>query len=285
MGPVQDESYEQIKADVNDMEFLKRFQHGLKTSATFRGQVIAVGDYGEFGDQDSVAQKLIGVDLATDLRTHENPMALFEDSRSRPFHLTAGGIPKTLIAKAVICSAKLNFALHVGTKQGFIPLADGNPYGDLLGAKYARAIGKLEPAVNRIQLTDLSFAIFDELVPRETLQKLKIADAIRYRKESEKPREEFLEHLAAIQIRQAAIGLDGDYAGAIEKLINTDIKPAVRTFKNKLQTIDEAMSERSQRASSVLWAARRPSPFSVTCPGRRSWALQVPLQHTWRKPL
>jgi len=43
MGPVQDELYKQIKADVNDSEFLKRFQSGLKTSPIFRSPVVATG--------------------------------------------------------------------------------------------------------------------------------------------------------------------------------------------------------------------------------------------------
>ena len=49
-------------------------------------------------------------------------------------------------------------------------MADAKPYGDLLGAKYARAISKLEPAKNKIEMTDLIFAIFDELIPPERLQ-------------------------------------------------------------------------------------------------------------------
>src|ERR1700736_5982527 len=36
-GPTPDELYEQIKADLDDMEFLRRFQLGLKTSPAFRG--------------------------------------------------------------------------------------------------------------------------------------------------------------------------------------------------------------------------------------------------------
>ena len=62
------------------------------------------------------------------------------------------------------CSAKLNLALTAGAKEGFIPFADANPYGDLLGAKYVRAINHLEPVKNNIQLTDLSFAIFRRAV-------------------------------------------------------------------------------------------------------------------------
>lgn len=242
MGPVQGEWYEQIKADVDDLEFLRRFQNGLKASATFRGLQIQRGNYGQYGDQDSVAQKMLAVDLSADLRTHEHAMTLFEDPEVRHFDLSSpAGCAKHLVAEAVTCSAKLNFALNVGSKQGFFPLADANPYGDLLGAKYARAINKLDPAVSGIQMTDLSFAIFDELISTERLQKLNMGDVFTYRKESAAAREEFLEHLGAIQAKQSKIGLDGDYAGTIRQLVATEVMPAVTTFKKKMQTIDETL--------------------------------------------
>jgi hypothetical protein len=69
-------------------------------------------------------------------------------------------------------SAKLNFALRISAKEGFFSLADAKPYGDLLGAKYARAINKLEPAKNKIQVTDLGFATFDDLISEQRLEKL-----------------------------------------------------------------------------------------------------------------
>jgi len=242
MGQVHGEWYDHIRNDVNDPEFLRRFQSGMKSSPTFRGLQIAPGNYGECGDQDNVAQKVIGVDLSTDLKTHESPIALFEDPGIRQFSLsTPIGCAKQLVSEAVICSAKLNFALDVGAKEGFFPLADANPYGDLLGAKYARAINALEPSKNNIQITDLSFAIFDELISAERLRKLSLMDIIRYRKESEKAREALLELITSIQTKQAAIGLDGDYAGTITKLIDSEIRPAVQTFKNRLQTIDESL--------------------------------------------
>src|SRR5258708_4854767 len=90
-------------------------------------------------------------------------------------------------------------------------------------------------------MTDLTFAIFDELISADRLKKLSLVDVIRYRKASEKAREEFLEHLEGIDTKQATIGVDGDYAGAIDKLVNAEIKPAARTFRNKLQTIDESL--------------------------------------------
>jgi hypothetical protein len=65
---------------VNHLEFLKRFQNGLKTSPAFRGLQISTGNYGTAGDQDSVAQKLTTVDLVSVLKTYESPIALFEDS-------------------------------------------------------------------------------------------------------------------------------------------------------------------------------------------------------------
>jgi hypothetical protein len=65
-------------------------------------------------------------------------------------------------------------------------------------------------------------------------------EVIGYRKASESAREEFLEHLSGIQAKQAVIGIDGDYRGAIERIVNTEIVPAVRNFRNKLATINES---------------------------------------------
>ncbi len=242
MGAVRGEWYEQIAADVNDPNFLKRFQHGLKSSATFRALQIAPGNYGEWGDEKGIAEKVLSVDLSRDFASHPTPMALFEDPEVQQYKLaTAMGCAKQLVSEAVICAAKLNYALDVSAKQGFYPLADSNPYGDLLGAKYARAISSMEPAKNKIQITDLSFAIFDELISTERLRQLSLKDVIEYRKKSESSREEFLEHLNMIRQKQATIGLDGDYAGAITDLVNSEIKPAIRAFKNKMKTIDDAL--------------------------------------------
>jgi hypothetical protein len=268
MGPVHGEWYEHIRADVNDPEFLKRFQNGLKTSPTFRNLQVVPGNYGEYGDQNSVAQRLVAVDLSADLKTHGSPMALFEDSGIRHFDLsTPVGCAKTLISDAVTCSAKLNFALNAGTKQAFFPLADARPYGDLLGAKYARAINNLGPSRTNIQVTDLSFAIFDELIPAERLKELSLEDAIRYRKASETAREEFLEHLSVIQAKQSDIGPDADYTGAIDKLIDTEIKPAARDFKKRLQAIDESLV--GSIAKGVVGAASGPSVLTFF--GDLSW--------------
>jgi hypothetical protein len=83
----------------------------------------------------------------------------------------------------------------------------------------------------------LSFAIFDELVSTDRLEKLSFKDVIRYRREAEGGREAFLEHLVALQAKQAEIGPDGDYARAIEGIIVNDILPAAREFKNRLDGI------------------------------------------------
>lgn len=125
---------------------------------------------------------------------------------------------------AVVCSTKINFGLNSAAK-GFIPLADAGPYGDLLGAKYARAVSKLESARNQIQVSDLSFAIFDGLIPAERLEQLSFPEVVRYRKESEKAGEAFLEYLIVLQAKQSEIGIDADYAAAIKQLVTTEIMP------------------------------------------------------------
>ena len=75
---------------------------------------------------------------------------------------------------------------------------------------------------------------------------------VRYRKESENAREAFLEHLVVLQAKQANIGADGDYSGAVQKLVTTEIVPAARTFKNKLDTIADNLF--GQLATGVVTA-------------------------------
>jgi hypothetical protein len=48
-----------------------------------------------------------------------------------------------------------------------------------------------------------------------------------------------LEYLAALQIKQAEIGPNGDYGGAIRRFIDSEILRAAQKFKNELQTIME----------------------------------------------
>src|SRR6266849_8363074 len=66
-GPVQGDFLEQVNSDVNDVEFLKRFQMGLKKSRVFRNHQIAPWDYGEVGNQEDVARELGRVNLDADL--------------------------------------------------------------------------------------------------------------------------------------------------------------------------------------------------------------------------
>jgi hypothetical protein len=88
-GPVSGEWYEQITEDVNDFEFLRRFQSGLRTSPTFRDLELARSEYRE---------RLVAVDLSTDLKNYQSPMSLFEDSHVPAIDLsTTVGCAKHLV--------------------------------------------------------------------------------------------------------------------------------------------------------------------------------------------
>jgi hypothetical protein len=241
-GPVGDELHHRVFADVNDPQFLSSFQNGLRVSSTFRNFHIAPGNYGENGTQDDVIAKVSGVNLSAVLAGHGTAMQLFADKEIRPYDLTTPqGSAKTLICSAAICSAKLNFALNVGARYGFVPFADATPFRDLLSAKYARAVASSASRKNRVQVTDLSFALFDELVSPERLGKLTLVDVASYRKASASAREEFLEHLSIVQARQPDVGIDDDYSVAVTKVIKTELVPAAKIFKAKLQGIEETM--------------------------------------------
>lgn len=213
-GPVHGELLEQVRSDVDDLEFLARYQRGLGKSQVFRDHQIAHGNYGEIGTHEDVARCLEQVSIPADLGQYETPMDLFSDESVRPFdYKTPLERAKGLIAKAGICSTKINFALAISRQEGLTPLADATPYRDLLGAKYARAIRTLENADRRVQLADLSFAIFDELIPAGRLDALTFGDVIRYRKEAGKARDAFLDDLAAIHTKQAGIDESGTIPG------------------------------------------------------------------------
>lgn len=237
-GRVSGKFFEQVLADINDPLFLKKFQDGLKASLTFRRLHVSPGNYGAAGNENDVLDKITNVDISS--MSVGEAEGLFFDEQIKPYEFsTSVGCIKQLILLAAICSAKMNFALTEGAKNGFYPLADASPYANLLGVRYARAINKLEPNKNHIQITDLSFSIFDELLPTECIEQLDIKDVVAHRKKTEKARIEFLEHLSLLQAKQASIGVDGDYAGAIDKIIKTEIIPAANKFRNQLRTIDE----------------------------------------------
>ena len=62
-GPVEAEFLQQIYADIDDPNFLSRFQQGLTNSKLFRELHIAPANYGEWGNQDNVFKLVGSVDL------------------------------------------------------------------------------------------------------------------------------------------------------------------------------------------------------------------------------
>lgn len=147
---------------------------------------------------------------------------------------------KALVHQATTCSAMVNFAPKTSEHQGITPLADSVVYQSLLGAKYARAAAEAGKDGPRVHISDLSFAILDELVPAERLEQMTFPDVVKYRKESANAREAFLELLASVDARQRGI-TDGDYAGALRRIVNSEFVPEARKFKNKMAEIYDRM--------------------------------------------
>jgi hypothetical protein len=244
-GPVQGDFLGMVTADVNDLNFLRKFQAGLRSSPTFSQHVVKEGRYADIDTKKersaaTLREEFSRVDLASVLTKFESPMSLLTDKTVRPFGLTKPeSIAKTLIFQSAVLSTHLNHALAVGADEGFIPFADAAPYGDLFRSKYMRAMLTLDLEKNLIPLTDLSFEIFDALVDDAVLAKMEMKDVVRYRRESTAAREAFLEYVSALQTKAASIGPGQDYSDVVEKLVITEIMPAARQFKNKLQAIFE----------------------------------------------
>lgn len=239
-GPLPTEILEQVAGDINNPIFLARFQAGLGTSTTFRDIEIVPGNYGESGMQEDLVKTLRELNLAEGLSQHESAMALLVDGKVQPFRTrTTTEQARVLIHAAARCSLNINVALQASSRNGMTPFADAAPFGDLLGSKYHRAIATANKALPTVQLTDLSFKIFDELIPSAVLEKMNFSDVVRYRKESAQARDEFLEHLFILQAKQGTIKPEDDYNAAVSKIVMTEIMPAATTYRKKLEGIGE----------------------------------------------
>ncbi|CEG55981.1 hypothetical protein [Legionella fallonii] len=90
-------------------------------------------------------------------------------------------------------------------------LADATPYANLLNTQYKRAAKNLENSDTIVSIADLGFAIFDELISNKSIESMDIRKVVAYRKKSENAREEFLEYLASIQVKQASLLTHDNY--------------------------------------------------------------------------
>jgi hypothetical protein len=135
-------------------------------------------------------------------------------------------------------SAVLNFALGAGASGAFNPIADAAPYANLLSAKFVRATSEAKP---QIPFSDLSFGIFDELISPDKLQSLTFVEVVKYRRESADAREAFLEMLSAFHSKAGEIPEDGNYGDSIQRIIVSEVRPAARKFRDRLETIHESM--------------------------------------------
>jgi hypothetical protein len=263
-GIVGGELLNAVEADLSDPNFMTRFHEGLRGSPHFRNLHIPPGDYGKGETHETIFHKVAAIDL----QHSPSPLEIFNNPDVSHFeYATPEGCLKTLAAGAAFCSVKMNFALEVGVRQGFWPLADASPYADLLSAKYSRAIASAALGGTQIPATDLSLAILDELVPAETLSKISVIDAVKYRNESESARDAFLEHVSALHAKLGKVSEDGDYAAEINRIIRTEVRPAAKDFRNKLTTIRERLFGKVA-AGAVVWAG---SSATLQVFGDLSW--------------
>jgi hypothetical protein len=238
-GPVHGKFLERIKADITDKEFLIRFQRGLIESPRFRDLIVQPGNYGDGRDQSDIVKLLVEVpvDMLTD------PLAALADKGIKPFDTsTPDARAKLFVMDATTCSTTLNFGLHVSSREGFTPLADANPFQSLLATKYSRAIDVLGRSGTRnVRATDLSFSLFDELLPTEQIENLDMEQVVQYRRESSRDREAFLEHLYELEAKLGAISTEVDYHDEIRRVIDSEVRPAIRTFRNALDSTREKL--------------------------------------------
>ncbi|MFT4060663.1 MAG: hypothetical protein QM652_14105 [Legionella sp.] len=240
-GRLSTDIMEKVVSDLSDASFIENYRDGLSKSKTFRNQQFPEGDYGSFGNTQKELIKLFeNIDLS---RLDNSNTVEFLKQNFSPFDITnPDAVNAFLLQRIALCSAQLNFSLMKGARSGFIPLADATPYVNLLNTQYKRAAKNLENSDTIVSIADLGFAIFDELISNESIESMDIRKVVEYRKKSENAREEFLEYLASIQVKQASLLTHENYLQGITTLIKTEITPAVTNFRKRLETINEGFT-------------------------------------------
>jgi hypothetical protein len=238
-GPISGDLLQQVDADIADQNFLQKFQAGLAHSERFRDLNIAHGNYGGGDTHETISEKLCRIDVSQ----LADPDAVIGNRAAKPFDVTTPeGRARFFLMHAMECSAVLNYALEVGNENGVIPLSDAKPFSDLVSCKYSRAIKRLNSETDaRVPATDISFAILDEVLPTAIVEGLKPSDVLRYRKESANAREAFLEYVIALQARIGSTRVGENYEKSISRMIDAEVRPAAREYRDKLQKIREKL--------------------------------------------
>lgn len=264
---------DEVETDVNDLQFLHRFQTGLRESAAFRRLQETPDDDGDPWLTHRDMTFLSRIDWTNLIRTPADASALLEEPLRYPLDYDdPEAATKMFVYCAAICSAKIHNGLSYGARNGLTPLADAPPYGELVTWQSARPQQGLLNGDSEIPITDLAYSILDEIVPRQAIDSMTLEEAIRYRHQSAHAREEFLEHLSVLQLK-ARVGTDGELAKSLRRLIATEVLPAAKAFRHKLRAINETFwTALTKGAVGALGAASGLEVF-----GALSWPNMIPL--------
>jgi hypothetical protein len=104
------------------------------------------------------------------------------------------------------------------------------------------------------------------------LSNFPIADKpIRYRKDSAKAREEFMEHLSTLQAKQGAVQPGEDYNAAVSKIVATEIVPAAAAYRKKLEAIGETFLGNLAKSAWTAVGTMPVGAVGLTLFGALSW--------------
>jgi hypothetical protein len=106
---------------------------------------------------------------------------------------------------------------------------------------------------------------------------MSISDVVRYRKDSTKAREEFLEHLSVLQAMQGTVRADDDYNAAVSKIVMTEIVPAAASYRKKLQGIGETFLGSLAKSAWTAVGTMPVGTVGLTLFGALSWPRLIAL--------
>jgi hypothetical protein len=160
-------------------------------------------------------------------------------------------------------SLAVNQALLVSDQLGLIPFTDSELHHQLIEVKYQRAcdgLGALKrsslsgiPSFHPEKLRYIAFTLFDTIIPKDSLERISIAQAAKYRDSCQDSFERLKQYIAEITSQIESEVWDDRFQAEVQKIVYGKIVPEAQEAQNEaLEIYEKLFGELAKKAVAAL---------------------------------
>jgi len=205
---------------------------------------------------DAAKADLSDPEFVTLCEQYRNPKYLMPSPESLP-HATIKGGGMQIRPTAFhghsgvfgVCSERLNTALHFADIHGLVPVTNHPLYEKLYAAKLKRAVSNpgflrergVSDQAAKFTLKVLSWQLFAEVIPRETLLRKSVGSIVTYKAEATELQERYRSYIRMIQAEVSAAAWDSSLHDEVDKLVRKKVLPEIERIEEGKRVLWEKM--------------------------------------------